>query len=80
MGVLNRHRLWQVAVDAVLVARPPVSDFAKRPDKAERARLRADSGARLLRRLRITRRRDLEMRGRIASPTIKISRMTVAGD
>jgi muramoyltetrapeptide carboxypeptidase LdcA involved in peptidoglycan recycling len=30
------------AVDAVLVARPPVSDFAKRPDRAERARLRAE--------------------------------------
>ncbi len=30
------------AVDAVLVARPPVSDFEKRPDRAERARLRAE--------------------------------------
>ncbi|MEU0548312.1 S66 peptidase family protein [Micromonospora sp. NPDC005979] len=28
------------AVDAVLVARPPVSDFDRRPDAAERARLR----------------------------------------
>lgn len=30
------------AVDAVLVARPPVSDFEKRPDRAERLRLRAE--------------------------------------
>lgn len=30
------------AVDAVLVARPPVSDFARRPDAEERARLRAE--------------------------------------
>ena len=29
------------AVDAVLLARPPVSDFARRPPAAERARLRA---------------------------------------
>jgi muramoyltetrapeptide carboxypeptidase LdcA involved in peptidoglycan recycling len=34
-GILN-------AVDAVLVGRPPVSDFTTRPDKAERARLRAE--------------------------------------
>ncbi|MEO8889583.1 MAG: S66 peptidase family protein [Jatrophihabitantaceae bacterium] len=30
------------AVDAVLVARPPVSDFVTQPDEAERARLRAE--------------------------------------
>lgn len=30
------------AVDAVLVARPPVSDFVRRPEPAERARLRAE--------------------------------------
>jgi len=30
------------AVDAVLLARPPVSDFTRRPDPAERARLRAE--------------------------------------
>lgn len=30
------------AVDAVLLARPPVSDFVRRPDAAERARLRAE--------------------------------------
>ena len=30
------------AVDAVLVARPPVSDFTRRPPAAERARLRAE--------------------------------------
>jgi len=30
------------AVDAVLVARPPVSDHTRRPDAAERARLRAE--------------------------------------
>src|SRR5919112_6642542 len=30
------------AVDAVLLARPPVSDFTRRPDAAERARLRAE--------------------------------------
>lgn len=30
------------AVDAVLLARPPVSDFERRPDPAERARLRAE--------------------------------------
>ena len=34
-GILN-------AVDAVLVARPPVSDFTRRPDKAERDRLRTE--------------------------------------
>ena len=34
-GILN-------AVDAVLLARPPVSDFTTRPDKVERARLRAE--------------------------------------
>jgi muramoyltetrapeptide carboxypeptidase LdcA involved in peptidoglycan recycling len=33
------------AVDAVLLARPPVSNFTKRPDKAERARLRAEQAA-----------------------------------
>jgi len=33
------------AVDAVLLARPPVSDFTRRPDKAERARLRAEQAA-----------------------------------
>jgi muramoyltetrapeptide carboxypeptidase LdcA involved in peptidoglycan recycling len=30
------------AVDAVLLGRPPVSDFTRRPDAAERARLRAE--------------------------------------
>ncbi|MGA3487458.1 S66 family peptidase [Micromonosporaceae bacterium DT55] len=30
------------AVDAVLLARPPVSDFTRRPDAAQRARLRAE--------------------------------------
>ena len=30
------------AVDAVLLARPPVSDFTRRPDAEERARLRAE--------------------------------------
>ncbi|NAZ83581.1 LD-carboxypeptidase [Kineococcus sp. R8] len=30
------------AVDAVLLARPPVSDFTRRPDAPERARLRAE--------------------------------------
>ncbi len=30
------------AVDAVLLARPPVSDFTRRPEAAERARLRAE--------------------------------------
>jgi muramoyltetrapeptide carboxypeptidase LdcA involved in peptidoglycan recycling len=30
------------AVDAVLVARPPVSDFTRRPPAGERARLRAE--------------------------------------
>jgi muramoyltetrapeptide carboxypeptidase LdcA involved in peptidoglycan recycling len=30
------------AVDAVLVARPPVSDFARRPPAGERARLRGE--------------------------------------
>ncbi|NMO52746.1 LD-carboxypeptidase [Actinoplanes sp. TBRC 11911] len=30
------------AVDAVLLARPPVSDFTRRPDAAERARLREE--------------------------------------
>ncbi|MEV6348350.1 LD-carboxypeptidase [Actinoplanes sp. NPDC051851] len=30
------------AVDAVLLARPPVSDFTRRPDAADRARLRAE--------------------------------------
>jgi muramoyltetrapeptide carboxypeptidase LdcA involved in peptidoglycan recycling len=30
------------AVDAVLLARPPVSDFTRRPPAAERARLRAE--------------------------------------
>jgi muramoyltetrapeptide carboxypeptidase LdcA involved in peptidoglycan recycling len=30
------------AADAVLVARPPVSDFTRRPPAAERARLRAE--------------------------------------
>jgi muramoyltetrapeptide carboxypeptidase LdcA involved in peptidoglycan recycling len=30
------------AVDAVLLARPPVSDFTRRPDPVERARLRAE--------------------------------------
>jgi len=30
------------AADAVLLARPPVSDFVRRPDPAERARLRAE--------------------------------------
>jgi len=30
------------AVDAVLVARPPVSDFTRRPTDEERARLRAE--------------------------------------
>lgn len=34
-GILN-------SVDAVLLARPPVSDFIRRPDKTERARLRAE--------------------------------------
>ena len=34
-GILN-------AVDAVLLARPPVSDLTRRPDKAERARLRTE--------------------------------------
>lgn len=33
------------AVDAVLVGRPPVSDFTRRPDRAERARLRAEQAA-----------------------------------
>ena len=33
------------AIDAVLLARPPVSDFTRRPDKAERARLRAEQAA-----------------------------------
>ncbi|WP_375483038.1 LD-carboxypeptidase [uncultured Jatrophihabitans sp.] len=33
------------AVDAVLVARPPVSDFRTRPDAVERARLRAEQAA-----------------------------------
>ena len=33
------------AVDAVLLARPPVSDFARRPDAAHRARLRAEQVA-----------------------------------
>jgi muramoyltetrapeptide carboxypeptidase LdcA involved in peptidoglycan recycling len=37
-GILN-------AVDAVLLARPPVSDFTRRPDQAERARLRAEQAA-----------------------------------
>ena len=33
------------AVDAVLLARPPVSDFTRRPDQAGRARLRAEQTA-----------------------------------
>jgi muramoyltetrapeptide carboxypeptidase LdcA involved in peptidoglycan recycling len=33
------------AVDAVLLGRPPVSDFTRRPDAAERARLRAEQAA-----------------------------------
>jgi muramoyltetrapeptide carboxypeptidase LdcA involved in peptidoglycan recycling len=33
------------AVDAVLLGRPPVSDFTRRPDQAERARLRAEQAA-----------------------------------
>jgi muramoyltetrapeptide carboxypeptidase LdcA involved in peptidoglycan recycling len=33
------------AVDAVLLGRPPVSDFTSRPDRAERARLRAEQAA-----------------------------------
>jgi muramoyltetrapeptide carboxypeptidase LdcA involved in peptidoglycan recycling len=40
-GIIN-------AVDAVLVARPPVSDFVKRPAAAERARLRAEQAAVLI--------------------------------
>jgi muramoyltetrapeptide carboxypeptidase LdcA involved in peptidoglycan recycling len=33
------------AVDAVLVARPPVSDHVTRPDRIERARLRAEQAS-----------------------------------
>jgi muramoyltetrapeptide carboxypeptidase LdcA involved in peptidoglycan recycling len=33
------------AVDAVLLGRPPVSDFTTRPDQAQRARLRAEQAA-----------------------------------
>ena len=44
---LDRPRHWangasSAAVDAVLVARPPVSDLARRPPAEERARLRAE--------------------------------------
>ncbi|GAA3264985.1 LD-carboxypeptidase [Dactylosporangium vinaceum] len=36
------------AVDAVLLARPPVSDFTRRPDPAERDRLRAEQRDRVV--------------------------------
>lgn len=41
LRALGEHGLLG-AVDAVLVARPPVSDFTRRPDATERDRLRAE--------------------------------------